>query len=525
MMGQYQLGVDDLEPTPLENIAVGVGNAIGKGEGGLRIDVGASPTNAGNGNNANADGSGMFADISPIALPNGNGGKRPSVEGFRPPSFKTRSVAEEIQYQREELRRMQEEAQAQELQLQRERQRYLLQQQQQQQQAQLAGQQLNPPGQTQQTSNKTLSQISLMSTFSAIGDSAMSLGMLVSDREVGDPSTGAGGAGAAAAASPTTNSPAALTAAARAQAPQSSVVQQGSPALAAMASAAVQPITAETVSHVHPNPNAGPVSIWDAGESNRDLATLVADNTSIPKEKILGYMADDHPEPPDSAPTPDFHEPLQPERKGRRQIRRNSSVESRRKIFASMKRPVAEDPRRPSTVKDESGNTMSSVSTDTLGSKQKSASAKASSDSGSDIWRSEEIRASAMAASAAAAGGSSPAAVGGASESKKSVMSAEMDERSKASGLSGLSMMSMISDLGSQFSLLDVEMDRSTAVGLSSAQVGQAQASAGFGGQQQQPTNLQSPTSQQNQAEMEASQYLVSVSEGLLDSSPDRTGR
>ena len=86
--------------------------------------------------------------------------------------------------------------------------------------------------------------------------------------------------------------------------------------------------------------------------------------------------------------------------------------------------------------------------------------------------------------------------------------------------------MSMISDLGSQFSLLDVEMDRSTAAGLmSSAQVGQAQASAGFGGQQQQPTNQQSPSSQQNQEEMEASQYLVSVSEGLLDSSPDRTGR
>ena len=60
---------------------------------------------------------------------------------------------------------------------------------------------------------------------------------------------------------------------------------------------------------------------------------------------------------------------------------------------------------------------------------------------------------------------------------------------------------------------------------MSSAQVGQALASAGFGGQQQQPTNQQSPTSQQNQEEMEASQYLVSVSEGLMDSSPDRSGR
>lgn len=554
MMGRYQLGVVDLEPTPMENLAATTGGTAvdgGTGGSGLHIDIGASPTGGGGGGSGSgsADGGGMFADISPIALPNqyhherdvtlrtgnhgGNGtadggegggnvgGERPSLGGFRPPSFKTRSIAEEIQYQQEELRRMQEEAQAQQLQLQlqQEQQRYY---QQAQHQAQLAGQQQNQPGQAQQASNNTLSQISLMSTFSAIGDSAMSLGMLVSDREVGDASAGA----------QATGSPAALAAAARAQAPQRSVVQQASPAIAAMASAAVQPMTAETVSHVHPDPNAGPVSIWDAGESNRDLATLVADNTSIPKEKIMGYMADDHPEQPESAPTAsgtDYHEPLQPEalqpeRKGRRQIRRNSSVESRRQIFASMKRPV-EQPRRPSTVEAESGNTMSSVSSETIGSKQKTASAKASSDSGSDVWRSAEIKASVMAAAAAA--GESSAAAGAISESKTSVMSADMDERSNAdvSKASGLSMMSMISDLGSQFSLLDFEMDRSTAAGLvSSAQVGQALASAGFGGQQQQPTNQQSP-SQQNQEEMEASQYLVSVSEGLMDSSPDRTGR
>ena len=113
-----------------------------------------------------------------------------------------------------------------------------------------------------------------------------------------------------------------------------------------------------------------------------------------------------------------------------------------------------------------------------------------------------------------------------------------MDERSKsdmskASGISTQSMMSIMTDLGSQFSLLDFDMDRSTAARLiSSDEVGQALASAGFAGEAttsmesvvQQPSQPQSHppdqgTNQQSWEEMEASQYLLSVRQSFLDSS------
>ena len=481
MMERYQLGSDDLEPTPL---------AMAE--------------------NRNA---------------NMNGGGGGGADHF-PPSFQTRSIAEEIQYQQKKLERMQEEAQAQQLRLQQEQQPYYHHHHHQQQQQ-------------QQTSNNTLSQISLMSTVSAIDDSTRLVDMLLSDRKVGDVDDGPASQAAA-------NSPSALAAAARAQVPQGSAVvqQQASPAVAAMAFAAVRPMAAETVSHVHPDPNAGPVSIWDAGESNRDLSAQVkvADNThtSIPKDKIMGYMADDHPAEPQPHPESaaaaavekkDYEEPLQPERKGRRRIRRNSSVASRREIFASMKRPI-DQPRRPSAVQDDSGITMSSVSSETIGGKQKAASAKDGRDFDSDVWRSEEIKAAVAAPAAGADGGASG------HESKTSIESAEMDERSKsdmskASGISTQSMMSIMTDLGSEFSLLDFDMDRSTAARLmSSDEVGQALASAGFAGEAttsmesvvQQPSQPQSHppvqgTNQQSREETEASQYLLSVSQSVLDSS------
>jgi len=408
------------------------------------------------------------------------------------PSFQTRTLAEEIHHQQQELDHLQQ-----------------MHQHQHQQMYQLPLQ--VPPRQYQQQANQNVSNVSLMSTFSGIGDSMMSLGMLLSDRQV---DVGISPISAA------SMSPTALAEAVRAQAPQEGVVEPAVTAspqrsAAAIAAAAAQASNAP-LSPVHPNPDAGPVSIWDAGESNRDLATLAAGNTSMPKEKVMDYMIDaDAVKASREAGGPPNDTSRRP-----KQVRRNSSVASRREIFASMKRNA---PRRPSTVEADpgvdphSGNTMSSVSSETVGSK-KGGSSKGSGDTVSDVWRSAELRAAAAAGgsptAAAAASGAAPVTAAGGS--RYSVMSsADMDVGSNAdiSKNSGLSMMSIMTDLGSQFSLLDFEMDRNTGTGgmTSSTAVGQALAGAGFAA----ASSSAVPPSQE---EMNASQFLASIGAGLSGS-------
>ena len=411
------------------------------------------------------------------------------------PSFRTRTLAEEIHHQQQELDHLQQLHQHQHQPHHQHQHMYQLPLQ-------------MPPQQYQQQVNQNVSNVSLMSTFSGIGDSMMSLGMLLSDRQV---DVGASPSSAA------SMSPTALAAAVRAQAPQEDVVEPAVTAspqrsAAAIAAAAVQASNAP-LSHVHPNPDAGPVSIWDAGDSNRDLATLVASNTSMPNEKVMDYMVDaDAVKASEEAEGPPNATSRRP-----KQVRRNSSVASRREIFASMKRNA---PRRPSTVEADpgadvhSGNTMSSVSSETVGSK-KGGSSKGTS-SGSDVWRSAELRAAAAAGvsptAAAAAGGAAVTTGGG---SRHSAMSGDMDVGSNAdiSKNSGLSMMSIMTDLGSQFSLLDFEMDRNTGTGgmTSSTAVGQAVAGAGFAA----ASSSAVPPSQE---EMNASQFIASIGAGLSGS-------